>query len=62
MVPATHPLLATMLTVASRKFFLSNPPIFLTLSASDATPNAPEAGTWFQSYFVTLVQNANPAL
>jgi cellulose 1,4-beta-cellobiosidase len=29
---------------------------------SDAAPNAPEAGTWFQSYFETLVKNANPAL
>ncbi|KAG6862060.1 Beta-glucosidase cel3A [Termitomyces sp. Mi166 len=29
---------------------------------ADAAPNAPEAGTWFQSYFVSLVQNANPAL
>ncbi|GJJ14227.1 Beta-glucosidase cel3A [Clathrus columnatus] len=29
---------------------------------SDATQPAPEAGTWFQSYFVTLVENANPPL
>ena len=29
---------------------------------SDATQPAPEAGTWFQAYFVTLVQRANPAL
>ncbi|KAG6854716.1 Beta-glucosidase cel3A [Blastosporella zonata] len=29
---------------------------------SDAAPNAPEAGTWFQAYFAALVQNANPAL
>ncbi|KAJ8507488.1 hypothetical protein ONZ45_g10147 [Pleurotus djamor] len=29
---------------------------------SDAAPNAPEAGTWFQSYFETLVANANPPL
>ncbi|KIJ47919.1 glycoside hydrolase family 6 protein [Sphaerobolus stellatus SS14] len=29
---------------------------------SDAAQPAPEAGTWFQSYFVTLVQNANPPL
>ncbi|KLO07098.1 cellulase [Schizopora paradoxa] len=29
---------------------------------SDATQPAPEAGTWFQSYFETLVQKANPAL
>ncbi|KAF7440573.1 Beta-glucosidase cel3A [Pleurotus ostreatus] len=28
---------------------------------SDAAPNAPEAGTWFQSYFETLVSAANPA-
>jgi len=31
-------------------------------SYSDAAQPAPEAGTWFQSYFVTLVQRANPAL
>ncbi|GLB34786.1 putative glycosyl hydrolase family 6 [Lyophyllum shimeji] len=29
---------------------------------SDAMPNAPEAGTWFQAYFAALVKNANPAL
>ncbi|KAG6890237.1 Beta-glucosidase cel3A [Termitomyces sp. Mi166 len=29
---------------------------------ADAATNAPEAGTWFQSYFVSLVQNANPPL
>ncbi|KAK0229035.1 cellobiohydrolaseII [Armillaria fumosa] len=29
---------------------------------SDAAPNAPEAGTWFQAYFETLVANASPAL
>lgn len=29
---------------------------------SDAAQPAPEAGTWFQSYFETLVQNANPPL
>ncbi|KAL5535992.1 CEL3_1 [Sanghuangporus sanghuang] len=29
---------------------------------SDAAQPAPEAGTWFQSYFETLVQNANPSL
>ncbi|KAG5730243.1 Exoglucanase 3 [Termitomyces sp. T112] len=29
---------------------------------ADSATNAPEAGTWFQSYFVSLVQNANPAL
>ncbi|KAJ3837483.1 cellulase CEL6B [Lentinula raphanica] len=28
----------------------------------DATPNAPEAGTWFQAYFETLVEKANPPL
>ncbi|THH06675.1 hypothetical protein EW145_g3921 [Phellinidium pouzarii] len=28
---------------------------------SDAAQPAPEAGTWFQSYFEALVQNANPA-
>ncbi|KAF5357750.1 hypothetical protein D9756_001447 [Leucocoprinus leucothites] len=31
-------------------------------SLSDAAQPAPEAGTWFQNYFVSLVQNANPAL
>jgi cellulose 1,4-beta-cellobiosidase len=29
---------------------------------SDAAQPAPEAGTWFQAYFQTLVQNANPSL
>jgi cellulose 1,4-beta-cellobiosidase len=28
----------------------------------DATPGAPQAGTWFHSYFVDLVKNAVPAL
>lgn len=28
----------------------------------DAAPNAPEAGEWFQDYFVDLVKNANPPL
>jgi cellulose 1,4-beta-cellobiosidase len=28
----------------------------------DATPGAPQAGQWFQSYFMTLVENANPPL
>jgi cellulose 1,4-beta-cellobiosidase len=28
----------------------------------DATPNAPQAGTWFHSSFVNLVKNATPAL
>ncbi|EJC98731.1 cellulase [Fomitiporia mediterranea MF3/22] len=31
-------------------------------SQSDAAQPAPEAGTWFQSYFETLIQNANPPL
>nr|AAA50608.1 cellobiohydrolase [Agaricus bisporus] len=31
-------------------------------SLSDAHQPAPEAGTWFQAYFETLVANANPAL
>jgi cellulose 1,4-beta-cellobiosidase len=30
--------------------------------STDATAGAPEAGQWFHSYFVELVQNANPAL
>jgi cellulose 1,4-beta-cellobiosidase len=29
---------------------------------SDATQPAPEAGQWFQDYFVQLVQNAHPSL
>jgi cellulose 1,4-beta-cellobiosidase len=28
----------------------------------DSTPNAPQAGQWFQSYFVDLVRNAHPPL
>ncbi|EGN95647.1 glycoside hydrolase family 6 protein [Serpula lacrymans var. lacrymans S7.3] len=31
-------------------------------SLSDALQPAPEAGTWFQTYFEQLVSNANPAL
>ena len=31
-------------------------------SNTDATPNAPQAGTWFSSYFIDLVKNANPPL
>ena len=34
----------------------------MRLLQSDAAQPAPEAGTWFQSYFVTLVQRANPSL
>jgi cellulose 1,4-beta-cellobiosidase len=33
-----------------------------TCALSDAKQPAPEAGTWFQAYFVDLVTNANPAL
>jgi len=33
-----------------------------TCALSDAKQPAPEAGTWFQAYFVDLVNNANPAL
>ncbi|KAG6884876.1 Beta-glucosidase cel3A [Termitomyces sp. T159_Od127] len=29
---------------------------------ADSATDAPEAGTWFQSYFVSLVENANPPL
>lgn len=29
---------------------------------SDAAQPAPEAGTWFQDYFVSLIQNASPSL
>ena len=31
-------------------------------SNADATPGAPQAGTWFSSYFIDLVRNANPPL
>jgi cellulose 1,4-beta-cellobiosidase len=31
-------------------------------ASSDAAPNAPEAGAWFESYFLKLVENANPPL
>ncbi|KAG9128516.1 hypothetical protein FRC07_005883 [Ceratobasidium sp. 392] len=33
-----------------------------TCGLSDATQPAPEAGTWFETYFETLVSKANPAL
>jgi cellulose 1,4-beta-cellobiosidase len=29
---------------------------------ADAAPDAPQAGEWFSSYFLTLAQNANPPL
>ena len=31
-------------------------------SSQDSSPNAPQAGQWFESYFVDLVKNASPAL
>jgi cellulose 1,4-beta-cellobiosidase len=31
-------------------------------ASDDATPGAPEAGDWFESYLVDLVKNANPPL
>jgi cellulose 1,4-beta-cellobiosidase len=30
--------------------------------SADSAPNAPQAGQWFEDYFVALVHNANPAL
>jgi len=33
-----------------------------TCGLSDATQPAPEAGSWFETYFETLVSKANPAL
>ncbi|KAI0362456.1 cellobiohydrolaseII [Trametes cingulata] len=40
----------------------SSPRYDSTCSLSDATVPAPEAGTWFQTYFETLVSKANPPL
>ncbi|PIL24272.1 hypothetical protein GSI_14025 [Ganoderma sinense ZZ0214-1] len=40
----------------------SSPRYDSTCSLSDATQPAPEAGTWFQTYFETLVSAANPPL
>lgn len=63
MVPATLLLSDTMLTADWYVAFLTlrlNPSHLLF--KSDAAQPAPEAGTWFQDYFVTLVKNANPAL
>ena len=40
----------------------SSPRYDPTCSLSDATQPAPEAGTWFQTYFQTLVSQANPPL
>ncbi|KAH9945839.1 cellobiohydrolaseII [Epithele typhae] len=40
----------------------SSPRFDSTCSLSDATQPAPEAGTWFQTYFETLVSKANPSL
>ena len=33
-----------------------------TCGLPDAMKPAPEAGSWFQNYFVALVKNANPSL
>ena len=30
--------------------------------SEDAAPDAPEAGHWFQAYFLELLKNANPPL
>ena len=40
----------------------SSPRFDSTCSLSDADQPAPEAGTWFQEYFQTLVSKANPSL
>ncbi|KAF7791343.1 hypothetical protein EIP86_002357 [Pleurotus ostreatoroseus] len=40
----------------------SSPRYDSTCSLSDATVPAPEAGTWFQTFFETLVEKANPPL
>ncbi|KAI0782761.1 cellobiohydrolase II [Abortiporus biennis] len=40
----------------------SSPRYDSTCSLSDADQPAPEAGTWFQEYFQTLVSKANPPL
>ncbi|CDO73586.1 Carbohydrate-Binding Module Family 1 / Glycoside Hydrolase Family 6 protein [Trametes cinnabarina] len=40
----------------------SSPRYDSTCSLPDATVPAPEAGTWFQTYFETLVSRANPPL
>ena len=40
----------------------SSPRYDSTCSLSDADQPAPEAGTWFQEYFQTLVSKANPSL
>jgi cellulose 1,4-beta-cellobiosidase len=40
----------------------SSPRYDSTCSLSDATVPAPEAGTWFQAFFQTLVSAANPSL
>jgi cellulose 1,4-beta-cellobiosidase len=40
-----------------------NAPRFDPMCAGqDAAPNAPQAGQWFESYFLDLVRNANPPL
>ena len=40
----------------------SAPRFDLSCANPDATPGAPQAGTWFPSYFLGLVKNANPPL
>jgi len=31
-------------------------------AGKDAAKNAPQAGQWFEAYFLDLVRNANPPL
>ena len=38
----------------------SQPRYDVSCSSPDSVPNAPQAGQWFESYFIDLVHNANP--
>ena len=40
----------------------SSPRADPSCKSGDSMPGAPEAGAWFQSYFIQLVKNAEPAL
>lgn len=62
-VPQTvHPLGSTRIALLGEYITFKCLGLLLTKLRSDAHQPAPEAGTWFQAYFETLVANANPAL
>jgi len=63
-VPATPARPDTTRLALKREFSILITMIFviLMIARSDSHQPAPEAGTWFQAYFESLVANASPAL